>query len=79
MNDKLIDIKVPGYFGLWSEHKSEYYFGTKYRLMYNNRLGCKMFRLVITDDFSQIYETFKDIKNCLIDNNILEKEIKNDT
>ena len=75
--NELKSIKIPGYTNTWSSidvydvtispSRSRRYF-----LMENDKYGDETFYLVVSEDLSEIYETYDDIETALRDEDILE-------
>lgn len=77
---ELNSIEVPGYMNTWSSidvydvtvapGKSKRYF-----LMENDKYGDETQYLVVSEDLSEVYETYDDIETALRDEGILNESI----
>lgn len=71
----LTSIKIPGYVGTWSPidvFTTPMPDVTRYFLMENDKYGDETQYLVVSEDLSEIYETYDDIETALRDEGILE-------
>ena len=76
--NELVKIKVPGYTNTWTSFDS--YDITiapgvikRYFILENDKWGDETWSLVVSEDLSEVYETYDDIETCLRDGGVMEK------